>query len=39
MGLAIVQRVVQGHGCSIEAANADNGGAVFCIRLPLQYGQ
>ena len=32
--LAIVRRVAEAHGGSVEAANADGGGAVFTLRLP-----
>jgi signal transduction histidine kinase len=35
LGLAIAQRLIEAHGGSIEAANAEHGGAVFTIRLPL----
>ena len=35
LGLAIVQRVVQVHGGSIDARNADGGGLLVRLRLPL----
>ena len=35
LGLAIVQRVVQVHGGSIEVCNAEGGGLEFRVRLPL----
>jgi two-component system, OmpR family, sensor histidine kinase MprB len=34
LGLAIVRQVVEQHGGSVSAKNADDGGAVFIIRLP-----
>ncbi len=34
LGLAIVRQVAEAHGGSAEAANADDGGAVFTLRLP-----
>ena len=34
LGLAIVRQVAQQHGGSVTAANADDGGAVFTLRLP-----
>jgi two-component system OmpR family sensor kinase len=34
LGLAIVAAIVDGHGGSVSAANADGGGASFVIRLP-----
>jgi two-component system sensor histidine kinase MprB len=34
LGLAIVRQVAEQHGGSISAANADDGGAVFTLRLP-----
>ncbi len=34
LGLAIVRQVVEQHGGSVTAANADGGGAVFAISLP-----
>jgi two-component system, OmpR family, sensor kinase len=35
LGLALVHRVAELHGGSVEAANRDSGGAVFTMRLPL----
>ncbi|HVF49647.1 MAG TPA: ATP-binding protein [Pyrinomonadaceae bacterium] len=35
IGLALAHRVVGDHGGTLTAANADGGGAVFTIRLPL----
>ena len=34
LGLAIVESIVRKHGASIDASNADGGGAVFSIRWP-----
>jgi two-component system OmpR family sensor kinase len=34
LGLAIVAAIVDAHGGSVHAANADGGGASFVIRLP-----
>jgi two-component system sensor histidine kinase MprB len=34
LGLAIVRHVAEGHGGSVEAANAPGGGAVLTLRLP-----
>jgi two-component system, OmpR family, sensor histidine kinase MprB len=34
LGLAIVRQVAEQHGGSIQAANADGGGAEFTLRLP-----
>ncbi|TVR29722.1 MAG: sensor histidine kinase KdpD [Spirochaetaceae bacterium] len=36
LGLAICRAIVDAHGGSIEASNADAGGARVCFRLPLQ---
>jgi len=38
MGLAIVRSIVEAHGGSIEAENADGGGARFHFRLPIKEG-
>jgi two-component system OmpR family sensor kinase len=35
LGLAIVAGIVEAHGGSVRAANADGGGATFVVRLPL----
>jgi signal transduction histidine kinase len=37
LGLAVVKRIVEGHGGSIEARAAQSG-AEFCVRLPLDAG-
>jgi two-component system OmpR family sensor kinase len=36
LGLAIVAAIVAAHGGSVEASNADGGGASFMVRLPVQ---
>ena len=35
LGLAIVRQVTEQHGGTVTAANADDGGAVFTLRLPV----
>jgi C4-dicarboxylate-specific signal transduction histidine kinase len=35
VGLALAHRVVTDHGGTLSAANAETGGAVFTVRLPL----
>jgi len=35
LGLAIVRQVVEGHGGTVEAANAPGGGTVVRMRLPV----
>ncbi|MEP7214715.1 MAG: ATP-binding protein [Anaerolineaceae bacterium] len=34
LGLAIVKHIVRSHGGTVSAANANEGGAVFTVRLP-----
>jgi nitrogen fixation/metabolism regulation signal transduction histidine kinase len=38
MGLAIVRSVIEAHGGSIAAENAEGGGARFHFRLPIKEG-
>ena len=38
LGLAIVRQVVEGHGGTVEAANAPGGGTVVRMRLPVTGG-
>ena len=38
MGLAIVRSIIEAHGGSITAENADGGGARFHFRLPIKEG-
>jgi PAS domain S-box-containing protein len=38
MGLAIVRSIIEAHGGSIAAENADGGGARFYFRLPIKEG-
>ena len=35
LGLAIVRRIIEGHGGSIAVANGDGGGACFTVQLPV----
>ena len=35
LGLAIVRAVAEGHGGAVELSDADGGGAVFTVRLPV----
>ena len=39
VGLALAHRVVTQHGGSLTASNAEDGGAVFTMRLPLGEGE
>ncbi|HEU5162528.1 MAG TPA: ATP-binding protein, partial [Thermoanaerobaculia bacterium] len=38
LGLSIVQRIVEEHGGSMEAANREGGGACMTVFLPLSPG-
>ena len=38
LGLANVKKIVELHGGTVTAANANGGGAVFSIKLPLAEG-
>jgi len=38
LGLAISQRIAQGHGGSLRARNRPQGGASFVLRLPAREG-
>jgi signal transduction histidine kinase len=35
LGLAVARRIIEEHGGNIEAANSEQGGAIFTVRLPL----
>lgn len=37
LGLAIVKHIVRSHGGTVGAANAEDGGAVFTVRLPKRF--
>jgi signal transduction histidine kinase len=37
LGLALVQRIVEQHGGSVEAENLDAGGAAVRVRLPMDH--
>jgi two-component system OmpR family sensor kinase len=39
LGLAIVQAIVEAHGGSVSASNANGRGASFAVTLPLQHKQ
>ena len=38
MGLAIVRSIIEAHGGSVAAENAEGGGARFHFRLPIKEG-
>ena len=38
LGLALVREVAEAHGGTVEAANAEGGGARFTFALPLEKG-
>ncbi|MEO6399047.1 MAG: ATP-binding protein [Tepidiformaceae bacterium] len=37
LGLAIVKHIVRSHGGTVGAANAEEGGAIFTVRLPKSF--
>ncbi len=39
LGLSIVLRVAQAHGGTVELRNAEGGGSVFTLRLPVTQGK
>ena len=39
LGLAVVRRIVDGHGGRVEVVNRDGGGAAAAIRLPASSGE
>lgn len=39
LGLAVCQGIVRAHGGSIEVENVPDGGAVFCIQLPIRQNR
>lgn len=36
LGLAVVKKIVEAHGGTVEASNRESGGAEFVVRLPLR---